>query len=170
MSVIHNRAFLDLFLFMVLNMISNSAFKYCVEDITKIENYELAIKDEQDWDCHHRLEIQEDKILTPQELIEQGLYYNRPASELIFLTKSEHTKLHANNRSDVTIKKLSESCKKACTEDVKKQISKTLTGRTLSEEHKRNISKATKGKKVVSEATKRKISEYWRKRRLLKNQ
>ena len=37
---------------------------------------------------------------TKQDLIDWGIYYNRPASELIFLTGSEHIKLHRrkNNR------------------------------------------------------------------------
>lgn len=44
------------------------------------------------WDCHHRKET--DEGLSVAELIEQGLYWNRPASELIFLTRSEHMRLH----------------------------------------------------------------------------
>ena len=67
--------------------------KYCCEDISLIENYEKAINDTtQTWDCHHRLEIELDKSV--QELIDLGLYYDRPAKELIFLTHSEHAVLH----------------------------------------------------------------------------
>ena len=66
---------------------------YCCEDPHLIENYNDAINDKtQTWDCHHRLEIDLDK--TAKELEELGLYWNRPASELIFLTASEHSKLH----------------------------------------------------------------------------
>lgn len=69
---------------------------YCCEDISLIENYEKAISDnEKMWDCHHRLEIQENgKILSKQDLIKLNLYYHRPASELIFLDEEEHNKLH----------------------------------------------------------------------------
>ena len=59
-----------------------------------IENYELAAADEfTGWDLHHRAET-EGTGCSVKELKEKGLYYNRPASELIFLTWSEHTKLH----------------------------------------------------------------------------
>lgn len=65
------------------------ARKYCREDISLIENYELALNDEtQTWHIHHRLEIQDDKQVSVEELIEQGLYYGRPAKELLFITKS----------------------------------------------------------------------------------
>lgn len=67
--------------------------KYCCEDISLIENYNEAVNDiTQIWDCHHRKEIELNK--NRQELIDMGLYYNRPASELILLTHSEHTSLH----------------------------------------------------------------------------
>ena len=65
----------------------------CCEDISQIENYEAALADEtQTWVCHHRKGIELNK--SKEELIEMGLYYNRPACELMFLTKSEHQKLH----------------------------------------------------------------------------
>lgn len=63
--------------------------KYCCDDIALIENYETAINDTtQTWEIHHRLEIQEDgTLISRDELINKGLYYNRPSDELIFLTK-----------------------------------------------------------------------------------
>ena len=36
---------------------------------------------------------------------ELGLYYNRPASELIFLTRYEHNKLHCKLKNHLTIVK-----------------------------------------------------------------
>ena len=67
------------------------AKSYCKDDISLIENYDKAVADkEQTWDCHHRRESE-----TPRkELIEIREYYNRPANELIFLTRSEHKALH----------------------------------------------------------------------------
>lgn len=69
-----------------------------------IENYELVKADNfKDWDCHHRLELHPDLSVrfTRDSLIKLELYYNRPAFELIFLTKSEHSKLHQkHNRKD----------------------------------------------------------------------
>ena len=74
-------------------MISKWMTKYCCEYISLIENYDKAINDnENTWVCHHKLEIELDK--TNKELKESNLYYNRPASELIFLTPKEHNHLH----------------------------------------------------------------------------
>lgn len=78
--------------------------KFCNGDITLIENYEQAIKDEtQTWHCHHRDEV---KILpsgikvtrTRKELIENDRYYNCPVNELIFLTPAEHISLHQKDK------------------------------------------------------------------------
>ena len=82
-------------------MIPRDAQRYCCEDLSNIENYELAKNDPtpNKWCIHHRDEC---KILpsgiivirTAKELIENDRYYNCPANELIFLTHSEHWKLH----------------------------------------------------------------------------
>ena len=66
-----------------------------------IENYDLAKLDNFiGWDCHHRLELHPDGSLrfSKTSLQELDLYYNRPARELIFLTHSEHAKLHGLSR------------------------------------------------------------------------
>ena len=66
---------------------------YCSEDISLIENYDKAVNDTtQMWECHHRLET--DLGLSKGELIDLRLYTNRPANELIFLSKKEHKALH----------------------------------------------------------------------------
>ena len=70
---------------------------YCSEDISLIENYHIAIADkEKTWDIHHRRECDENgkTLFTHKQLIEMDLYYNRPASELMFVTRSMHLKLH----------------------------------------------------------------------------
>ena len=78
--------------------------KYCKEDPSMIENYDKAIADKtHTWDCHHRDEIRtlpSGMVVyrSRKELIENDRYYNCPANELIFLTKSEHNKLHNKNR------------------------------------------------------------------------
>lgn len=67
--------------------------QYCKDPINLIENYQAAISDlTQMWVCHHRKEI--DLDLTYKELIELNIYYQVPASDLIFLTRSDHTTLH----------------------------------------------------------------------------
>lgn len=70
-----------------------SAWAFCKDDISKIENYDKAINDKsQCWDCHHRTEIWWN--CSSQDLIDNECYYHRPAKELIFLTHGEHSKLH----------------------------------------------------------------------------
>lgn len=76
---------------------------YCSEDIALIENYQEAISDDQKmWDIHHRRECDENgkTLFTKKQLKEMNLYFNRPASELIFVTKSMHWKLHREIRSN----------------------------------------------------------------------
>lgn len=101
--------------------------KYCCEDISKIENYELAKKDDfKGWVIHHRLELVETGATadsTKQDLKDLGLYYNRPAGELIYLTKSEHQKLHRTGKPGPN------------------------RGKHFSEEHKRKLLESKKGKK-----------------------
>ena len=67
--------------------------RYCCEDISLIENYQDAINDkERTWDCHHRLET--DLCLSTQELIDSNRYWKVEAKYLIFLTPSEHHRIH----------------------------------------------------------------------------
>lgn len=69
-------------------------YSYCCEDISLIENYKEAVESSEKYDCHHRLEIQGDKIVSVEKLKEMNLYYNRPANELIFLKHTYHTSMH----------------------------------------------------------------------------
>lgn len=121
---------------------------FCCEDISLIENYEQAVNDtEKVWDCHHKLEIQENKIYHKEDLKDQGLYYKRPANELVFLTRSEHMKLHAQYNPKMLRPK---------SEDIRKRISETLKGRKkkpLSEETKRKMSETCKQKKIKKNFT-----------------
>ena len=133
-------------------MISKCAKTYCNEDISRIENYDKAVADkEQIWDCHHRRELE----IPRKELIKIGEYYNRPASELIFLTEYEHRSLHS------TLKfkgKPSHWKGKHRSEETKRKMSESHKGKKMSEEHKQKVAKARKGMKL-SEETKHKMSE-----------
>lgn len=98
-------------------MISSTHIKdYCNEDISLIENYDLALSDKDNiWQCHHRLETHDENgnlretQLTIADLKSANLYLKRPASELIFLTQTEHKSLHSSNRrySEETKRKMS---------------------------------------------------------------
>lgn len=80
-------------------MIGRRAKLYCKDDVSLIENYEKAINDkERTWECHHKLELHEDYINNVEDLINMNLYYNRPACELIFLTKEEHCRIHLSRK------------------------------------------------------------------------
>lgn len=77
---------------------------YCSEDISLIENYHKAISDQtRMWEIHHRRECDENgrTLFTKKQLIEMGLYFKRPASELVFVTRSMHWKLHRELRKNV---------------------------------------------------------------------
>lgn len=80
-------------------MIGRRIHKYCSDDISQIENYESAKNDSsQIWDLHHRLELGSDYENTKSELEMMNLYWNRPANELIFLTREQHIRLHSSVR------------------------------------------------------------------------
>lgn len=84
---------------------NKTMFAFCIsEETEEIENYKVAKENDfKGWCIHHRLETHnsdgEKRIvnLTVKELKELGMYFNRPAKELIFLTRSEHSKLHKQN-------------------------------------------------------------------------
>ena len=107
------------------------ARKFCKEDISKIKNYDKAIKDTtQTWVCHHMTETWWN--CTAKELIENECYYNRKACELIFLTRSEHVRLHCKG--------------KVLTEEHRKKIADSLVGHQHSKESIKKMSAAFKGK------------------------
>ena len=94
---------------------------------------------------------------------------NNSLSNLVYLTRSEHVKIHSNgnknmlgkHHSEETKRKLSEA-NKNMSEETKKKMSevhkgnKNMLGKHHSEETKRKMSEA---KKNMSEETKRKIGE-----------
>lgn len=127
-------------------MIGTGLKRYC-KDYTKIENYEKAVADtSQRWVVHHRLETHfsdgtprpTNAFLSYKELLALEVYFNRPAEELIFLTDTEHKKLHGK--------------------DQQRAFFRSKKGRKLSEETKAKLSAAHKGKPKTEE-WKRKIAE-----------
>jgi hypothetical protein len=117
-----------------------NAQMFCSEPIELIENYDKAVADTtQVWDCHHVWETM--LGYSKEELIEMNEYYGIPACNLIFLTHSEHIRLHMKgnkNRKDIlhseeTKRKISEKEKEYWkshkqyerTEDFRKKMSET---------------------------------------------
>lgn len=157
--------------------------KYC-KNYEKIENYDKAVSDTtQTWECHHRMELITTGAVvnsSVQDLKDWGIYYDRPADELIFLTKDEHRKLHQTGKQvSKETRKLQSKAKKGkkghkLSDETKKKISISNTGKShpawnkgvpCSEEAKRKMSEALKGKpsnrkgKTHSDETRKKISE-----------
>ena len=135
--------------------------QYC-KDYENIENYEAAKKDNfVGWCCHHRLETHTSDgerravDITASELKALGTYWNRPAEELIFLTRRVHAILHqkGKHRSEETINKISEANKgKHLSEETKKKISEGQIGeknhnygKPKSNETKNKLSNSFKG-------------------------
>ena len=150
------------------------AKRFCCEDITNIENYDLAVADKyRVWCCHHRREYDEKtgKFTLSFELKNQGLYYQRPASELTFMTLSDHRALHFKDPRIAGKVSGEHHPRKGrhCSEETKRKISEALRGpkhpfygKHFSEETRRKMSESMKGKLLgrhLSEETKRKLSE-----------
>lgn len=126
---------------MFIDMINERTVKkYCREDISLIENYEKALNDPNEtWHCHHRLEIQGELRLSVNKLKELGYYWNRPACELVFLTKMEHYYLH--------YKEFGTNTGKVFSDEWRNNLSKSLKGTNRSEETKHKISTALSRRK-----------------------
>ena len=114
--------------------------QYC-KDYENIENYQKALADDfKNWEVHHRLEThnsdgeRREVNISRKELIALDMYYNRPADELIFMTKSEHSSLH----------KPSEESKKKMMEAMKGEKNPNY-GKHFSEETRKKIREARKG-------------------------
>lgn len=155
------------------------AKRFCKEDISKIKNYDKAIADTtQTWHCHHMTETWWN--CTAKDLIDNECYYNRKACELIFLTPSEHHKLHnkGKHHSEETCRKISDSMKgeknpfygKTHSEETRRKMSEVKKGKNTwnkgmpaSIETRYKMSKSHKGKKL-SEEHKKKIADAAKKR------
>ena len=137
--------------------------RYC-KDYENIENYEKAKADKFiGWHCHHRLETHnsdgERRLvdITPDELKALGMYYHRPASEFIFLSKGQHNSLHKKGNTNTLGKHHSEETKKKMSLAKKGMYigeKNPFYGKTHSEETRRRLSEAAKN---MSKETKKKI-------------
>lgn len=97
------------------------------------------------------------------------MYYNVPASQLIFLTHSEHTTLHNKNQTEERRKKNSEwHIGKCPSEGTRRKLSTASTGKHHTEKTKRTLSNINKGKHL-SEETRMKMSERMKAKRWFNN-
>ena len=143
--------------------------RYCKDDISKIENYQKAISDEtHTWEIHHRRET--DEGLSGKELLKRGEYWQRPASELIFLRHDVHRRLHkfgnkyflGKHHSEEARKKMSQALSgeknhffgKHHSKATRKKMSQAqsgeknpMFGKHLSAAHKKKLSAAKSGEK-----------------------
>ena len=129
--------------------------KYC-KDYQNIENYEKAKADDfVGWHCHHRLEThtpdgkRRDADIGYKELKALGLYYNRPAEELIFLTTREHNAFKKGKTPWNKGKKCSEETRKKLRE-ANKGEKNPFYGKRHSEETRRKMRESHKGKNTWS--------------------
>lgn len=111
----------------------NTVKRYCSEDPSEIENYAQAVADTtQTWHCHHRRGLKEN-------LHKDGEYYNRPASELIFLPPAKHLSIHS----------IGNTCAKG---------KKSWLGKHHSMETRMLLSKKAKDRKPISDETRKRMS------------
>ena len=118
--------------------------RYCNGDISKIENYDKAVADKDEtWHCHHRAEILLCANVSVETLKKYDLYYNRNPEELIFLTHSEHIRLHDIGNKFFLGKKHSEESRMKISLAIKGN--KNWLGKHHSAETKKKMSEAKKG-------------------------
>lgn len=143
-------------------MINESLAKqYCRDDITLIKNYAEAIADKtRTWICHHR-NAEPFTGFCRKDLKKMNMYYQRPASELMFVTRREHNIIHNKGKtvSAKTRAKMSEVKKgKHHSAETIQKMAESHKGKHFSDEHRQKLSVANKGKQR-SEESRKKISE-----------
>lgn len=108
-------------------------YHYLEGDETLIENYEKALNDTtQTWVCHHRAELDGPERLLIEDLKARGLYWNQPPEALIFLTNSDHTKLHNAGKNNPMYGKNSwEKCTPSERADRARRSAQSMKGKNV---------------------------------------
>lgn len=119
--------------------------RFCSGDLALIENYDKAIADDsQTWHCHHRMEIQPDGTrLSKKWMVEHNIYYDLDPCMLIFLTDSEHKKIHTTGR------KITEKMREAFRKIGKDTKHDNFKGKHHTAESRAKTSAKLKGRKLV---------------------
>lgn len=148
--------------------------RYYCKDIENVENFEKAKADNfVGWCIHHRLQTwtSDGELrlvdISASELKALDMYYNRPASELIFLTESEHQILHTKGKQGYWKGKTGPNKGKQFSAEARIHMSESGKRKHLSEEHKKKIGETKKGNKNMlgkkhSAESKKKMSEAQR--------
>lgn len=141
--------------------------RYC-SHIENIENYELAKADDfVNWDIHHRLETHtSDGVLrlvplSSKELKALGMYFNRPASELIYMKKGDHMRLHNQQRTPYSEETRAKMRARSYSSEFRAKLRAANLGKHLSDETRAKLRAANLGK-CHSEEAKAKIREAMR--------
>lgn len=134
-------------------MIRKNVQKICSGSLETIENYQEAITSKNFYHLHHRLETS--KGLGRPYLIDHGLYYNRPAEELIFLESGVHSRLHS-------------LCKKGYSEEeayeiieLEKRLTPELVYR-LHEEDRKPIYKIAEEYNTTSKTVQKRLEKFYK--------
>lgn len=123
------------------------AKRYC-ENYKLIENYDKAVADEnQMWECHHKKEVE--LMLTRKQMMELGIYFHLEPSELIFLTRSDHKKLHESTPLGKSAKRrgADKHIGTKHTDETKQKMSIASKGKKKSDETRKRMSESLKGNK-----------------------
>ena len=148
------------------------AKEFCCEDISLVENFDKASTSEEMYEFHHRLEIELN--VSRSWLKKHNMYNQRPASELILLTKDEHRRLHhlGKKRTEETKRKISEAQKgNKHTDDTKRKISDAIKGKnnikicplvlyTMNVVKNMGISDISKNLKISHPTVRKNLKEY----------
>ena len=124
--------------------------QYCSEPLENIENYDKAVADTENlWDCHHRAEILPCGVYSREDLKKVGMYWHRPASELIFLRHDEHIRIHVSNLSTKTRRMMAESHRgNLHSSETRLKMAESHRGRHLPDETRRKIGEAVRRKNI----------------------
>lgn len=114
---------------------SAMARMYCCDPIENIKGFKEASESSEKYHIHHRFE---EMGLSQADLKELGMYYNRPACELVFMNGREHNKMHTTLIP---------------TDRLVNGQFKDGHIPEFTEEHRRHISEAKKGVKQTPEHT-----------------
>lgn len=154
-------------------------YKHYCDDIENVENFDKAAADNfVGWHCHHRLEthnsdgVRRIVDISHKELIALGMYYHRPAEELIFMTTKEHVMLHCKGKyhTEEEKKKMREAWdyNKHFTEETRKKISEAgkgrqspMKGKTPWNKGKNNVYTKETRKKMAEAAKVRNKGKHW---------